>query len=236
LDYTVWYDFMLPGLEQLGVPICLGGTSNHFITRTVRELDGWDAYNVTEDADMGLRFAKKGFRTIMLDSTTLEEANTRIGNWIRQRSRWMKGYMLTYLVHMRQPLALLRKIGLWRFTGVQLFVAGNFMGNLINPPLWGVTLLWGSNEIWRWTDQSLFPESFWYPAMFTFLAGNAAAIGFTMLAAWRRGLYDLMPYALTLPLYWVLAAIATYKALGQVFTRPFYWEKTEHGLTQLAPP
>jgi len=236
LDYTVWYDFMLPGLEKLDVPICLGGTSNHFKTSVVRELDGWDAFNVTEDADLGLRFAKKGYRTIMLDSTTLEEANMRVGSWIRQRSRWMKGYMLTYLVHMRQPLAFLRTIGLWRFLGVQLFVGGNFMGNLINPPLWGVTLLWGSNEIWPWTESPLFPDSFWHPAMFAFVVGNSAAIGFTMLAAWRRGLYDLIPLALTLPIYWVMAAIASYKALVELFTRPFYWEKTEHGMTQVVTP
>jgi cellulose synthase/poly-beta-1,6-N-acetylglucosamine synthase-like glycosyltransferase len=213
LDYTVWYDFMLPGLERLGVPICLGGTSNHFITSVVRELDGWDAYNVTEDADLGLRFARKGLRTIMLDSVTKEEANTRIGNWIRQRSRWMKGYMLTYLVHMRRPLALLRVLGPWRFAGVQLFVGGNFLGNLINVPLWGVTLLWASREIWGWTDQTLFPASFLYPALFCLVIGNAAALAFTALAAWRRGLYDLLPY---------------------VLTAPFYWEKTEHGLTTVA--
>jgi cellulose synthase/poly-beta-1,6-N-acetylglucosamine synthase-like glycosyltransferase len=231
LDYTVWYDFMLPGFQRLGVPICLGGTSNHFKTDVVRELDGWDAYNVTEDADLGLRIAKKGLRTIMLDSTTFEEANTRIDNWIRQRSRWMKGYMLTYMVHMRRPLSLYRATSFWGFAGIQLFVAGNFVGNLINPPLWGISMLWASNELWYWTDAALFPDSFWYPAMFCFIVGNSAAIGFTLLAAYRRRLYHLIPYALTLPAYWVLAAIATYKALVQVFTRPFYWEKTEHGLT-----
>jgi hypothetical protein len=235
LDYTAWYDLMLPGLERLNVPICLGGTSNHFKTAIVRELDGWDAYNVTEDADMGLRFAKSGYRTIMLDSRTLEEANTRIGNWIRQRSRWMKGYMLTYLVHMRRPLALLRQIGAWRFLGVQLFVGGNFVGNLINPPLWALTMLWASNKLSPWTTLELFPPQFWYPAVFVLVIGNGAALGFTCLAARRRGLFDLQPYVLTLPLYWVLAAIATYKALYQLFTRPFYWEKTDHGLTQMTP-
>jgi cellulose synthase/poly-beta-1,6-N-acetylglucosamine synthase-like glycosyltransferase len=227
---------MLPGLERLGVPICLGGTSNHFLTQVVRDLDGWDAYNVTEDADMGLRLAKKGMRTIMLDSTTLEEANTRIGNWVRQRSRWMKGYMMTYLVHMRAPIAFLIALGPWRFAGVQLFVAGNFVGNLINPPLWGITLLWASNELWEWSAAPLFHESFWYPAMFTLVVGNLSALGFTVLAAYRRRMYDLIPYVLTLPAYWALAAIASYKALYQLFTRPFYWEKTEHGLTQLALP
>lgn len=236
LDYTVWYDFMLPGLERLNVPICLGGTSNHFLTAVVRDLDGWDAFNVTEDADLGLRFAKKGYQTIMLSSTTLEEANTRVGNWIRQRSRWMKGYMVTYLVHMRRPLALLRVLGLWRFVGVQLFVAGNFVGNLINPPLWATTLLWLSNVLWGWSDQSLFPISFWYPAMFCLIVGNTAAIGFTVLAAYKRQRYELIPYAFTMPVYWVLAAIATYKGLWQLFTRPFYWEKTDHGLTTMEMP
>ena len=185
---------------------------------------------------MGLRFAKRGYRTIMLESQTLEEANTQVGNWIRQRSRWMKGYMLTYLVHMRRPLTFLRQIGPWRFLGVQLFVGGNFVGNLINLPLWILTLLWASNELGSWTSLDLFPDEFWYPAMFALVVGNGAALGFTWLAARRRGLPDLQKYVLTLPLYWLFAAIASYKALYQLFTRPFYWEKTEHGLTQLAPP
>jgi cellulose synthase/poly-beta-1,6-N-acetylglucosamine synthase-like glycosyltransferase len=233
LDYSAWYYFMLPGMDALNLPICLGGTSNHFKSRVVRDLCVWDAYNVTEDADFGLRIAKSGMKTILIDSTTYEEANTSIPNWIRQRTRWMKGYMLTYLVHMRQPLALLKRLGLWGFLGMQLFVAGNFVGNLIIPPLLLTTLLWASAEIWGWTSVDFFPDEFWLPAIFALVVGNLGAIGFAMAAGIRRGIPSLVLYALTSPLYWALGVIATYRALWQVIFNPFHWEKTEHGLSKV---
>ena len=94
---------LLPGLDAPDVPIPLGGTSNHFITDVLRELGAWDPFNVTEDADLGIRLHRRGYETAMIDSTTLEEANSELGNWIRQRSRWIKGYIQTWLVHMRHP-------------------------------------------------------------------------------------------------------------------------------------
>ena len=88
------------------MPIPLGGTSNHFRTDVLRELHAWDPFNVTEDADLGIRMAQKGYRVGVVDSTTFEEASCRAGQWIRQRSRWIKGYMQTFLVHTRRPLHL----------------------------------------------------------------------------------------------------------------------------------
>ena len=108
LDYTLWFDQVLPGLERLGMPIPLGGTSNHFRTDVLRELHAWDPFNVTEDADLGIRIGQKGYRVGVVNSTTFEEASCRVGQWIRQRSRWMKGYMQTLLVHTRRPLHLMR--------------------------------------------------------------------------------------------------------------------------------
>ena len=129
LDYALWFDQMLPGLERLNVPIPLGGTSNHFKIEVLRELHGWDPFNVTEDADLGVRLTQKGYRVGVVDSTTYEEAACHAGNWIRQRSRWMKGYMQTFLVHTRRPLQLLRTTGPLGFLGFIFFTK-----SAVGPP------------------------------------------------------------------------------------------------------
>jgi len=233
LDYSAWYYFMLPGMDMLNMPICLGGTSNHFKTRAVRDLGSWDAYNVTEDADFGLRIAKLGLKTVLIDSITYEEANVSIPNWIRQRTRWMKGYMLTYLVHMRRPIQLLQNLGLWGFMGMQLFVLGNFLGNLLIPPLLLLTLAGAANHLLAWGPVSFIPDGFWFAALYSLVVGNTAAIGFAMAAGLRRGYPSLAAYALTSPLYWALQVYATFRAAYQVVANPFHWEKTEHGLSKV---
>lgn len=124
LEYSYWFDYMLAGLDYGDLPIPLGGTSNHFRTSALIELGGWDPYNVTEDADLGIRASALGYRIGVINSTTMEEANTSIPNFIRQRSRWIKGYMQTTLVHARQPLALIRQIGVRRFLSFVLLIAG----------------------------------------------------------------------------------------------------------------
>jgi cellulose synthase/poly-beta-1,6-N-acetylglucosamine synthase-like glycosyltransferase len=102
-EYSLWFDLVLSGLQSVETLIPLGGTSNHFRTADLREMQGWDAFNVTEDCDLGIRMVKRGYRTALLDSTTLEEANSDYTNWLLQRSRWIKGYIVSYFVHMRNP-------------------------------------------------------------------------------------------------------------------------------------
>ena len=111
LEYDAWFNIFLPGVHRIGAPIPLGGTSNHFRRRALDACLGWDPYNVTEDADLGMRFARHGLKTSMLESTTGEEANSRVLSWLRQRSRWNKGYMQTLLVHTRRPRTLVRELG-----------------------------------------------------------------------------------------------------------------------------
>jgi cellulose synthase/poly-beta-1,6-N-acetylglucosamine synthase-like glycosyltransferase len=101
LEYSLWFNLTLPGLQALNAPIPLGGTSNHYRAAALQAIGLWDSFNVTEDADMGIRIARKGYRTLIMDSTTFEEANSMTKNWFKQRSRWVKGYMQTYLVHLR---------------------------------------------------------------------------------------------------------------------------------------
>ncbi len=133
MEYSLWFDFYLPALEALRVPIPLGGTSNHFQMQVLREVDAWDPFNVTEDADLGVRITQLGYRVGVVNSTTFEEANNHIGNWVRQRSRWIKGYMQTYLVHMRKPAAFYRSVGRVGFWGFQFFVGGTVVNALLTP-------------------------------------------------------------------------------------------------------
>jgi len=230
LEYSLWFDWYLPGLESLRIPIPLGGTSNHFHTKVLQQIGGWDPFNVTEDADLGLRFTQQGWRVATLDSTTYEEANSRVGNWIRQRSRWIKGYMQTYLVHMRHPVRLARRIGLRPFLGFQFFIGGAFIAPLSFLPLAALFCAWHLTEA-PWIA-ALFPDWLWVISWSNlFVAGGGLCL-FHMLAAWKRGMRALAWWALLLPVYYFLMSVAAYKGLWQLVRRPHYWEKTEHGLTR----
>jgi cellulose synthase/poly-beta-1,6-N-acetylglucosamine synthase-like glycosyltransferase len=229
LDYSLMFDLLLPGLDRLKVPIPLGGTSNHFRLDVLRELNGWDPFNVTEDADLGIRMTQKGYRVGVIESTTFEEANVAIGNWIRQRSRWIKGYMMTFLVHTRRPLHLVRSTGLGGALGFAFFVGGTVLSALLNPLYWAMLLVWSYSHTTGFDD--LFPPFLRYLSLFNLLAGNGAFIYLTMLAPLRRKWIDLVPYSLTVVAYWALMSVAAYKALWQLVYKPFYWEKTQHGLS-----
>ena len=230
LDYSLWFDLMLPGLERLGIPIPLGGTSNHFRMDVLRELNAWDPFNVTEDADLGIRLTQKGYRVGVIDSTTFEEANVSVPNWIRQRSRWIKGYMQTFLVHSRRPVHLWRSVGTAGVLGFVFFIGGTFLSGLLNPVFWTIFAIWmvlGTDII-----SAYFPLPVLYLSLVNLLAGNGLLIYLTMVAPFRRRWTDLAPWGITVVGYWVLMTIASYKALSQLVFNPFYWEKTQHGLSK----
>jgi cellulose synthase/poly-beta-1,6-N-acetylglucosamine synthase-like glycosyltransferase len=230
LDYGLWFDQMLPGLDRFNIPIPLGGTSNHFKIEVLRELHGWDPFNVTEDADLGVRLTQKGYRVGIVDSTTFEEASCHSGNWIRQRSRWMKGYMQTLLVHTRRPLSFMRKIGPLGFLGFIFFIGGTVLSGLLNPMFWLLYIAWMIAAI-SGLD-AVFPEPLLFLSLFNLLAGNGALMFLNMLAPIRRGWLNLIPYSLTAFGYWVMLSIATYRGLWQLLRNPFYWEKTHHGVSR----
>jgi glycosyltransferase XagB len=230
LDYSLWFDLMLPGLERLKVPIPLGGTSNHFRMDVLRELNAWDPFNVTEDADLGIRLTQKGYRVGVIDSTTFEEANVSIPNWVRQRSRWIKGYMQTFLVHSRRPVHLWRSIGASGVFGFVFFIGGTFLSGLLNPIFWAIFAIWmifGAEAITPY-----FPLPVLYMSLLNLLVGNGLLIYLTMVAPFRRRWTDLAPWGITVVGYWVLMTVASYKALSQLIFNPFYWEKTQHGLSK----
>jgi glycosyltransferase XagB len=234
LDYALWFDEVLPGLERLNMPIPLGGTSNHFKIEVLRELHGWDPFNVTEDADLGIRLSQKGYRVGVVDSTTFEEASCHVGQWIGQRSRWIKGYMQTFLVHTRRPLHLIRTIGPLGFLGFVFFIGGTVLTGLLNPVFWVFYAIWLVAFATGLDIQ--FPELLLFLSLFNLLAGNGAFMYLSMLAPIRRGWLDLIPYSLTIAGYWVLISIAAYRAFWQLLLDPFHWEKTQHGLSKYVAP
>ncbi len=344
IEYATWYQLYLPGLHALRAPIPLGGTSNHFRTDMLQEIGGWDPFNVTEDCDLGIRIHKLGYRTRVLDSTTWEEANSQVGNWVRQRSRWVKGYIQTHFTHMRHPLRTLWKLhplGMFHFLNS---VGGLSVMLLLNPIFWLSSLLYvglftmdlhehgysfekalGVEEAfrdatdpdipdrtvriphpsrWAWPiicgalPDVMPPKATWKQKVWSaikedwrhtwhgswapppplesrdFAAGEGPLISppayehdpwremwahrgfhfwnmasqvffvvtivlvvgnfFFMLihvvACLRAGMPKMIPLAIVMPLYWVLISVGAWKGFLQLFRRPFYWEKTQHGL------
>ncbi len=229
LEYSYWFDYILTGLQRLNLPIPLGGTSNHFRTEALRQLGGWDPFNVTEDADLGIRASAEGYTVGVINSTTYEEANNDRDNWIRQRSRWIKGYMQTVLVHLRNPVGMVRTIGIKNTLGFIMLIAGTPVTFLCTLPLWIVYFVWLITRTHLF-DQ-LFPPVILYLGLFNLLVGNSLMIYLNMLAVFKRRYYGLILYAIFNPVYWILHSIASYKALWQLFTKPFFWEKTIHGIS-----
>ncbi len=230
-DYSVWFDLTLPGLDYLEAPIPLGGTSNHFKTDKLKQLLGWDAYNVTEDCDLGMRLAMAGYTTKMIESTTWEEACSDVGFWIKQRSRWVKGYIQTYLVHLRRPLLHFKMLGVGKTLMFHLTVAGTVISLLINPVYWLLAAGWFTLRIEIISLFFPFPLVLW--GTLCLFVGNFLFVYAAMLATYQRGYYDLVKYCLYLPLYWILASVGAWKGFIQIITRPSYWEKTKHGLSRI---
>jgi cellulose synthase/poly-beta-1,6-N-acetylglucosamine synthase-like glycosyltransferase len=227
-EYCSWFDLALPGLAAIGAVIPLGGTSNHFVTEKLREMHGWDAFNVTEDCDLGVRIYRKGYRSSMLNTTTWEEACGSLPFWIRQRTRWLKGYIQTYFVHMRNPFRLIRDLGFAGFLHFQILIGGVVLSFLINPLYWILAVLWFSLRLD--SLEALFPGLVFAMGALCLFVGNFVFIYTGAVACYRRGYYDLVKHALLTPFYWVLMSISSWRAFLQFFSKPFYWEKTRHGL------
>lgn len=229
LEYSSWFDYTLAGLDRLGLPIPLGGTSNHFKTSMLRELGGWDPYNVTEDADLGIRAAARGYRVQTINSTTFEEANNAYGNWLRQRSRWIKGYMQTFLVHTRSPLSLVKKVGFKQTFGFMFIIGGTPLSFLAGPLMW---VLFGCTLLFPTILAGLIPHWLLVVCLFNLCLGNGLIVYLALMSVLKRRQYSLAPFALLNQVYWVMHSLSSYKALWQLAKNPFYWEKTTHGITK----
>ncbi len=232
VEYTTWFDYFIPGLSKMNLPVPLGGTSNHFKVKYLKKLGCYDAYNVTEDCDIGTRIARAGWKVAALNSTTLEEACVNLLLWIRQRTRWVKGYTVTWLVHTRNFYQIFCELGGRGTVAFILFVFGVPLVNIINPILYAITLIW------------LLFRPDWIQYVFSgigglsfllFAAGNVALILMGAIAVCKRKWYYLCPVAILMPFYCLLQSISTYRALYQTLFSPHTWEKTPHGLTKVNP-
>ncbi len=230
-EYSLWFDLVLTGLQAINAPIPLGGTSNHFRKVELHALRGWDSFNVTEDCDLGMRLVKQGYKTAIINSTTHEEANSDLRNWFGQRSRWIKGYIQTYLVHMRRPQEFMRTWKDPHLLTFQLVVGGKVLCMFVNPMLWIITISYFAFRPFLGEKiESFFPTAILYPAVFCTVVGNFLYFYYYMIGCAKRGYYDVIKYGLFVPLYWLMMSVATWKAVIDVFIRPHHWFKTKHGL------
>lgn len=231
LEYAMLFDVLNPGLAALAMPIPLGGTSNHFRVRALRDAMGWDAWNVTEDIDLGLRLARRGYNIETLACVTDEEAPATIVRWLNQRRRWMKGWLQTLATHSCHPALLARELGLLRASACLAMVAGGVIGPLLGP-------LFGSFAVYdalygnlldppTWTE--LAQSTCW---LFVGVAGVISAGWPAILGLRRRGLRRLAPCLLLLPAYYGLLTVVAWGALIEFFTAPYHWSKTPHGFAR----
>ncbi len=235
IEYAAWFRGTLAGAAALDLVVPLGGTTLFFRRDILERVGGWDAWNVTEDADLGVRLTRRGYRTQMLDTVTHEEACCRVIPWVKQRSRWLKGFAMTWGVHMRDPVGLWRDLGPRRFLALQVQLAASVSQYLLAPVLWSFWLLslglphpmretlagqWGGNAI---------------PALFSlFLASEFLNLSIAAWAVRGRGHRHLLAFVPTMHLYFPLGCLAAWKAIYEVVAKPFYWDKTQHGLFDAA--
>lgn len=230
IEYSGLFRRLIPLLVYFGLPTPLGGTSNHFRRAALEAVGGWDPCNVTEDADLGIRLCRKGYHTGILNRPTLEHAPETIDVWIKQRTRWLKGWMQTWLVFMRQPLTLIRQSKLVGFLSIQILIAGMLVAALAHPFAYlfiahtvftGVKF--GTGAITDF-DKVLFSiDTFNILGSYFifFLAGWRAFIPLERKHLKRRWLF-------MLPIYWLLMSWAGWRAVMQLPTQAHRWEKTPH--------
>ncbi|MCV2873369.1 glycosyltransferase [Defluviimonas sp. WL0050] len=227
VEYASWFRAFLPGLARLGFVVPLGGTTLFFRREVLEKLGGWDAHNVTEDADLGVRLARHGYRTDLIDTVTEEEPNSHAVTWIRQRSRWQKGFAVTWASHMRDPARLWRELGAKRFWGVQILFVGSLSQAVLTPVLWSFWLI----TLGLPTPlNDVLPPMLLLSVGLLFVSAEAINIAVGIWATRGPAHRHLQKWVPTLHVYFPLAALSSYKALYEWITRPFYWDKTAHGV------
>lgn len=233
IEYATWFGGMLPGIAKLGLVVPLGGTTLFFRREILEDIGAWDAHNVTEDADLGLRLARHGYRTELIDTTTWEEANCRTLPWIRQRSRWLKGYAMTYATHMRDPVKLWRDLSPRQFFGVQLMFGGTLLQALLAPLLWSWwPMILGVPHVVK--------AHLSHPMILTIggamLLAELLSWAVSIFALRRMQFKGLKRWVPWMNIYNMLATFAMYKAVFEMAVCPFYWDKTRHGVSNFTSP
>jgi glycosyltransferase XagB len=228
VEYASLFAILLPTLAQEELPLPLGGTSNHFRMSVLERVGGWDPFNVTEDADLGMRLARAGYITGTIDSDTLEEANNDPVSWVKQRSRWLKGFLQTWLVHMRQPLVTLRDLGTGGFWVFQAVTMGVFLSALLHPIFLAqaIYILFSGNFL---DTNSLLSTALAGLNMAVLIPGYGVSMLMGKRALEQRGIANWKFTIATLPFYWFMMMPAAWLALWDFIVKPFHWRKTQHG-------
>lgn len=217
LEYAVQFGLLLPGAALYRMPMLIGGTSNHFRKDALQALGGWDAWNVTEDADLGMRIARAGLSCGVISPPTIEDPPARLGVWTAQRSRWIKGFMQTWLVVMRTPSKTVQQMGLVPFIAMQLSLGGAILAPIFHLPCLILLILATLSEQFL---LGTFGTGLLTIALFVGLCGDVCAPGPRTPARWIA--------TLTRPFYWPLHSIAAYRAIWELANDPFFWAKTPH--------
>lgn len=235
IEYASWFRATLAGAAALDLVVPLGGTTLFFRRDLLEKVGAWDAWNVTEDADLGVRLTRRGYRTEMLDTVTHEEANCRLVPWIKQRSRWLKGFAMTWGVHMRNPAALHRDLGARRFWALQVQLFASVSQYLLAPVLWSFWLLsLGLPHPARDLLSGTLGETAIAALFGLFILSELLSIAVGLWAVRGRAHRHLLPWVPTLHLYFPLGCLAAWKAIYELVTKPFYWDKTQHGIFDAA--
>lgn len=229
IEYLTLFNGILPVLASWKVPLPLGGTSNHFKISVLRKVGGWDPYNVTEDADLGVRLAREGYRCETLTSPTWEEAPPRLGVWLKQRTRWIKGWMQTILVHSREPVRFVRDTGLRNSLAFHLLITSLVISVLVHPFFVGLTAFQLANLDGLSVHE--FDALMFGASIFNLVGGYSTYAMLSLAVCATLAKPGRMLLLLTLPVYWFLISIAAWRALFHLVIKPHSWEKTPHGLS-----
>ncbi|MEZ5787432.1 MAG: glycosyltransferase family 2 protein [Xanthobacteraceae bacterium] len=227
-EYAGLFDVLLPALARRHLPLPLGGSSNHFRTAALRAAGGWDPHNLTEDADLGMRLARLGYRSAVIASSTYEEAPARLLPWLRQRRRWFQGWMQTWLVHMRAPARVFRELGPSGFITLQLVVGGTVLAALIHP-LFLAAFALDAVSGGVLDEQGLAGMLMAALCGTTFAGGYLTSVLLGAIGLARRRLMSSAWVLLLVPVHWLLLSLAAWQAAIKLVRDPYRWDKTEHG-------
>ena len=227
-EFSFHFDMYMPGLIKMGLPLPLAGHSTHFRRKALADVGAWDPYNVTEDADVGIRLARAGHKVDILNSRSTEEATTSINAWINQRSRWIKGFIQTAIVHLRHPLRTKNELGGWgKAIALLVLVPSSVFMNISNLLFWGLLITWFALRP-EWISE-LYPAPLLYLSFFTFVTGTTTFTYLNLVASYNRERFSIVKYGLLSPFYWILLAYASVKGAAQLIINPYHWDKTKHG-------
>lgn len=233
IEYASWFRIVLPGLTKLGLAIPLGGTTVFLRRAALQAVGGWDAHNVTEDAELGIRLARMGYKTEMLHSVTREEANIKPWPWVKQRSRWLKGYALTWWCHTRNPRKLAQDLGIWRFWGFQIIFLASLIQFLLAPVLWSFwSLLLGPDHPLSHPLSNVVSGQGLQTIIGILIASQVASLILFTSGIARSQHKGLLIFVPTMFVYFPLGCVAFYKALLEIVRAPFFWDKTQHGVSE----